>query len=109
LQLRLQQQDDQLQQGVPRMDCHKCTEHALSHAMSLCTVLSVLQLQARQQLDDAALQELELMLEEAAAMGLAQGEDPAEPRINYDVFTQVRAIRRSNWWCKGDVAQQLLR
>ncbi|WIA14073.1 hypothetical protein OEZ85_002624 [Tetradesmus obliquus] len=47
------------------------------------------QLQARQQLDDAALQELELMLEEAAVMGLGPGVDPGEPRINYDLFTQV--------------------
>jgi hypothetical protein len=52
-------------------------------------VLAV-QLQARQQLDDTGLQELELMLEEAAVMGLGPGGDAGEPRINYDLFTQVR-------------------
>lgn len=58
--------------------------HVLSQSVVYC-----LQLQARQQLDDAALQELELMLEEAAVMGLGPGVDPGEPRINYDLFTQV--------------------
>ncbi|KAF6247230.1 hypothetical protein COO60DRAFT_1649583 [Scenedesmus sp. NREL 46B-D3] len=50
-----------------------------------------MQLQARQQqqLDDVGLRELELMLEEAAVMGLGPGVDPGEPRINYDLFTQV--------------------
>jgi hypothetical protein len=55
-----------------------------------------MQLQARQQqqLDDAGLRELELMLEEAAVMGLGAGVDPGEPRINYDLFTQVWIVAR---------------
>jgi hypothetical protein len=56
-----------------------------------------MQLQARQQqqLDDAGLRELELMLEEAAVIGLGPGVDPGEPRINYDLFTQVWLVARA--------------
>jgi hypothetical protein len=34
------------------------------------------------------------MLEEAAVMGLGPGVDPGEPRINYDLFTQVWGVAR---------------
>jgi hypothetical protein len=99
LQARQQQQLDDA--GLHELELYAVNaaphkHHA--HSPLYChAVVHDMQLQARQQqqLDDAGLRELELMLEEAAVIGLGPGVDPGEPRINYDLFTQVWLVARA--------------